>query len=140
MKSQIPITNNTVTGLAPADLSQKFLHRNVWSLNLGKMSILAPKEVKLLQFIFEHCKQGINVTTRMVRIFSKKQLPELCIKAGVQKISVFGAFTIKSASPISFLLTHHKKLAKKRRPHVNFMEFMRHKATQMHPDHVLNMD
>ena len=72
---EIPNFSNTITGLASIVLTQKLLGGNLQSLNLDKLSILA-KEVKLLPFIFEQCKQGKQVTTRMVKKFAKKKFPE----------------------------------------------------------------
>lgn len=71
---EIPNFSNTIS-LSSAVLTQKLLGGNLQSLNLDKLSILA-KEVKLLPFIFEQCKQGKQVTTRMVKKFAKKKFPE----------------------------------------------------------------
>ncbi len=75
-----PNSGNTVICLGAAVLSTKLLYGNLRSYNQGKMSILAQKEVGLLRFLFKHSKQGIQVITRMVRKFTKKLMPELCIK------------------------------------------------------------
>ena len=46
---------------------------NIWSLHLGTTIILALNDMDLLHF-FEHCEQGIQITTRMVRKFAEKTL------------------------------------------------------------------
>ena len=71
-----PNSSNKVTGLGAAMLSTKLLHGNLRSCNQGKMSILVHKEVELLWFLFEHHKQGIQVTTKMVWKFAEKLMPE----------------------------------------------------------------
>ena len=66
-------------------MSTKFLHGNLWSLNRGRMSILAPIEMDLLRFLFEYCEQGIQVTKKMVKKFVEKVMPEFHGKNKIAK-------------------------------------------------------
>ena len=104
-----PVDNNTnpgniITGVAAVvaaavlpNMTTKLLHGNLRSLNDGRNSILAPIEEDLLQFIFEYCKQGIQVTTKMIRKFVKNLMPGYRLKARLPRNNVFDVFSIKLA-------------------------------------------
>ena len=47
--------------------SSKFLLGKIRKNHSGRNSVLAPVEKVLLQYLFKNCKQGIQVTVRMVR-------------------------------------------------------------------------
>lgn len=50
--------------------------RHLQLLHPGKVSILPNHETELLEFIFKHRKQGIQVTSRMARKFAESILSE----------------------------------------------------------------
>ncbi len=58
----------------------KIINGHVRILYPGRVSILAPKKMQLLCWLFEQCKQGLQVTTRLVRKVAEKLVPELCEK------------------------------------------------------------
>ena len=58
----------------------KTINGHVRSLHPGRVSILAPKKMQLLHWLFEQCEQGIQVTTRLVQKVAEKLVPELCEK------------------------------------------------------------
>ena len=117
-------------------MSTKFLHRNLRSLNEGRMSILIPIEMDLLQFLLEYCEQRIQITTNMVR----KVMPEFHPKSKIAKEQCVQHF-LHQAGYSCCLSTHtsQRKPEETMKASSEIMEYMRHKVTQMHPDHVLNM-
>ncbi len=130
---------NIITGLGATVLptmSTKFLHRNLRSLNEGRMSILIPIEMDLLQFLLEYCEQRIQITTNMVR----KVMPEFHPKSKIAKEQCVRHF-LHQAGYSCCLSTHtsQRKPEETMKASSDIMEYMRHKVTQMHPDHVLNM-
>ena len=75
---------NIVAGEAAVllpNVSNKLLHGNLRSLHNGRNSILAPIEEDLLQFILEYREQGIQVTTKMIRKFTKNLMPGYHLKS-----------------------------------------------------------
>ncbi len=58
----------------------KVLRRKIQKNRPGRVNVLAPVKKDLLWFIFEYHKQGIQVTTGMVRKYAEKKLPSLLQK------------------------------------------------------------
>ena len=142
-KDTHPKQAKTSQDTSPATLmptmSTKFLHGNLRSLNEGRMSILAPIEMDLLRFLFEYREHGIQVTTKMVRKFVEKVMPEFRPKTKIAKQQCVRRF-LCHAGYSHRLSTHtaQRKPKETKKASSEFMEFMRRKVTQMHPDHVLN--
>ncbi len=67
--------NTSVVSVAPVASSKNVYHGHLRSLHPGRLGMLASHEPALLQFVFEFCEQGIQVTTRMVRKFAVKIVP-----------------------------------------------------------------
>ena len=69
-------SNTSVVSVAPMASSKIVLHGHLWTLHLGRLGMLASHKPSLLQFVFEFCKQGIQVTTRMIRKFAETVVPD----------------------------------------------------------------
>ncbi len=67
--------NTSVVSVAPVASSKNLFCGHLRSLHLGRLGMLASHEPALLQFVFEFCEQGVQVTTRMVRKFAEKIVP-----------------------------------------------------------------
>ena len=138
----MPITDVTpaMTEVVPAS-TRKFLSGSLRSLHPGKTSILASKTTPLLRWIFEHCEQGLQVTTRMVRKVAEDIVPNFREKTIVAKNQVVRRFlhrvglTHRVATHVAQKSHHETEAAS-----IEFMEFMRRKVANMNPDHVINMD
>ena len=77
-----PAAITALEGMPPSNVppvicSQSLLCGHIRSRHRGRQGVLESKETELLQWIFEHREQGIQVTTRMVRNYALKILPEL---------------------------------------------------------------
>ena len=68
--------NTTVVSVAPVSSLKNVLHGHLHTLHPGRLGMLSSHEPELLQFIFEFREQGIQVTTRMVRKFAEKIVPD----------------------------------------------------------------
>ena len=67
--------NTSVVSVAPVASSKNLLCGHLRSLHPNRLGMLASHEPALLQFVFEFHEQGIHVTTRMVRKFAEKIVP-----------------------------------------------------------------
>ncbi len=141
-----PAAITALEGMPPSNVppvicSQSLLHGHIRSRQRVRQGILESKETELLQWIFEHHEQGIQVTTRMVRNYALKILPELQQKSRSTNDQAVRHFLHKIG------LTHQVSTHVSQKSHMetedaalDFMEFMRRKVENMNPDHVLNMD
>ena len=108
----------------------------------GRLGMLASHEPALLQFVFEFCEQGIQVTTRMVRKFAEKIVPNFQERNHlVIRDQVIRRF-LRRVGFTHCVGTHVAQANNKMSEAASreFMEFMRQKVQNMNPDHVLNMD
>ena len=64
----------------------KTISGQVRSLHPGRVSILAPKKIQLLHWIFEQCKQGLKETTRLVKKWQRNSSPSFVRKPSMHKI------------------------------------------------------
>ena len=119
----------------------KTISGQVRSLHPGRVSILAPKKMQLLRWLFEQCKQGLQVTTRLVQKVAEKLVPELCEKTINERDQIVRRF-LTSAGLVHRVGTHVAQRDPKEMESAaqEFMALMRHKVGNMNPDHVLNMD
>ena len=141
-----PAAITALEGMPPSNVppvicSQSLLRGHIRSRHRGRQGVLESKETELLQWIFEHREQGIQVTTRMVRNYALKILPELRQKSRSTNDQAVRRFLHKIG------LTHRVSTHVSQKCHMetedaalDFMEFMRRKVENMNPDHVLNMD
>ncbi len=60
--------------------SSKLLLEIIHKHHSGRDSVLPPVAKVLLWYVFENCKQGIQVTMRMVRKYKVKNCPYYCKK------------------------------------------------------------
>ena len=67
--------NTSVVSVAPVVSSKNLLRGLLRSLHPGRLGMLASHDPALLQFVFEFCEQGIQVTTRIVGKFAEKIMP-----------------------------------------------------------------
>ena len=120
---------------------KKTYHGHLRSLNHGRVSMLAPKKMQLLRWIFEQREQGVQVTSRAVRKVVERMIPELCEKTISAREQIVWRF-MKSAGLTHRLGTHTAQQSPKVMEQAarDFMELMRQKVAHMNPDHVLNMD
>ena len=68
--------NTSVVSVAPVASSKNLLRGHLRTLHPGRLGMLASHEHALMRFVFEFCEQGIQVTTRMVRKFAEKIVPD----------------------------------------------------------------
>ena len=118
------------------------LHGHLQTLHLGRLGMLSSHEPELLQFIFEFREQGIQVTTRMVRKFAEKIVPNFQGRTHrVLRNEVVRRF-LRRIGLTHRVGTHVAQANNKMSEAASreFMEFMRQKVQNMNPDHVLNMD
>ena len=127
---QVKASQDTSPATLMPTMSTKFLHGNLQSLNEGRMSILAPIEMDLLRFLFEYREQGIQVTTKLVRKFVEKVMPEFCPKKKIAKEQCDRHF-LRHAGYSHCLFTHTAQIKPKemKKASPEFMEFMRRKVT-----------
>ena len=84
---EMPLTGAAETADADAAVipswiiwSSKLLCGKIRKNHSGRKSVLALVEKVLLWYVFENCKQGIQVTPRMVKKYAVKKLPSLLQK------------------------------------------------------------
>ncbi len=120
---------------------KKTYHGHLRSLHHGRVSMLAPKKMQLLRWIFEQREQGVQVTSRAVRKVAERMIPELREKTISAREQIVRRF-MKSAGLTHRLGTHTAQQSPKVMEQAarDFMALMRQKVAHMNPDHVLNMD
>ena len=64
----------------PVSSLKNVLHGHLRTLHPGRLGMLSSHEPELLRFIFEFREQGIQVTTRMVRKFAEKIVPNFQVR------------------------------------------------------------
>ena len=119
----------------------KTISGQVHSLHPGRVSILAPKKMQLLRWLFEQREQGLQVTTRLVRKVAENLVPELREKTIHARNQIVRRF-LTSAGLTHRVGTHVTQRDPKEMESVaqEFMSLMRHKVAKMNFYHVLNMD
>ena len=119
----------------------KTISGQVRSLHPGRVSILAPKKMQLLHWLFEQREQGLQVTTRLVQKVAENLVPDLHEKTIHARNQIVRRF-LTSAGLTHRVGTHVAQRDPKEMESAaqEFMSLMRHKVANMNPDHVLNMD
>ena len=135
-------SNMSVVSVASLISSKKLLRGHLRTLHPGRLGMLASHEHALMRFVFEFHEQGIQVTTRMVRKFAEKIVPDFHKKTHrVIRSQVVRRFlrriglTHRAGTHVAQTNNKNSEAASR-----EFMEVMRQKVQNMNPDHVLNMD